>query len=72
MFSLRTGESLDTKIDYFNKSLELLLSRNSEVAKFAVNGFEIEHGLHSTLFTFESDIPLCSLDLTLRWSSVLP
>ena len=81
MFLLGTGESLDIKIDSLIKSLKPLLSRHRIVKLLKLlswlcskrwsetaDGF----GLHSTLLPVRCDIPMCSLDVTFRWHSVLP
>ena len=79
VFLLRTGESLDIKTDYFNKSLKPLLSRHRIVKSLKLLSWlgserqsETVDCLHSTLFPVKCDIPMCVLDFTLRWSSVLP
>ena len=79
MLLLRTGESLDIKIDSFNISLKPLLSRHRIVKLLKSLSWlcrkrwsEIADSLHSTLFLVKCDIPMCSLDLALRWRSVLP
>ena len=57
VFLLRTGESLDIKIDSFNKSLKPLLSRHRIVKSLKLLSWlcskrwsETADGLHSTLF----------------------
>ena len=79
VFLLRTGESLDIKIDSFNKILKPLLSRHRIVKSLKSLSWlcskrwsETADGLHSTLFPVKCDIPICSLDLTLRWCSAFP
>ena len=72
MFLLRTGESLDIKIDSFINSLKPLLSRHRIVKSLKSQSCckrwsEAADGLHSTLFTFKCDPPMCSLDITIRW-----
>ena len=76
VFLLRTGECLDIKIDSFNKSLKPLLSRHGIVKSLKSLSWlcskrwsEAADGLHSALFPVKCDIPMCSLDLTLRWCS---
>ena len=78
MFLLKTGESLDIKIDSFIKSLKPLLSRYRIVKLLKSLSWlcskrwsETEDGLHSTLFPVKYDISMCSLDLTLRIILVL-
>ena len=73
VFLLRTGESLDIKTDSFHKTLKPLLSRHRIVKSLKSPSLfcskrwsEIADGLHSTLFSVKCDIPMCSLDLTLR------
>ena len=79
MLSLRTGESLDIEIDSFNKALKPLLSQHRTVKLLTSlsrlwikERSETADGLHVILFPVKYDIPMCSLDLTLRWLSVLP
>ena len=79
MLLLRTGESLDIKIDSFLKSLKPLLSQHRIVKSLKSLSWlcskrlsETSDGLHSTLFPLKCDIPMRSLDLTLIWRSVLP
>ena len=79
VFLLRTGESLDIKTDYFNKILKPLLSRHRIVKSLKLLSWlgserwsETADCLHSTLFPVKCDIPMCVLDFTLRWCSVLP
>ena len=79
MFLLKRGESLDNKIDSFDKSMKPLLSRNRIVKSLkplsclcSIRWSETADGLHSILFPVKYDILMCSLDLTLRWRPVLP
>ena len=81
MFLLRTGESLDIKLDSFNKSVKSFLSRpRHRMVTFlkSLSGLcskswsKTADGLHSTLFPVKCGISMCSLDLALRWHSVLP
>ena len=79
MLLLRTGESLDIKIDSLNKSLKTLLSRDRIVESLKLLPWlcskrqsETGDDLHSTLFPAKCDILMCSIDLTLRWRSVSP
>ena len=78
VFLLRTGESLDIKTDYFNKSLKPLLSRHRIVKSLKSLSWlcskrwsEIADGLHSTLFPVKCDILMSSLGFTLRGPLVL-
>ena len=71
MFLLRTGESLDIKIDSFNKSLKPLLSRHRIVKWLKSLSWlcskrwsETTDGLQSTLFPVKCDRPKCSPNLT--------
>ena len=79
MFLLRTEESVDINIDFFNKNLKPLLSQHrienslqSPLWLCNKRRSETADGLHSTPFPVKCDIPKCSPNLTLRWRSVLP
>ena len=79
LFLLKTGESLDIKIDSFNKRMKPLWSWHRIVKSLkslsclcSKRWSETADGLHSTLFPVKRDIRMCSLDLMLRWPSVLP